>query len=194
MKYSLVMVLIACIGVANAGEDTSVWTQVNESSSLRFQFTQAGVDEAGQFDKFDAVYRFDPDNPQESGFDVKIQLASVNTGDTDRDEILRSDDMFAVKQWPAAHFRTQSISREEGNRYLAKATLTIRDQTREIPFPFTLEIGDKMPGAAGKTAFRLKASVPLKRLDYGVGKGDWAETTWISDEVLVNVDVVAVSQ
>src|SRR5690606_2002502 len=106
MKYGLMVVLIACIGLAHAGGagDVSVWKQASEASSLRFQFTQAGVDESGEFKKFDADYRFDPENLKASGFDVKVQLTSLNTDDEDRDEILRSDDMFAVKNWPTAHF------------------------------------------------------------------------------------------
>ena len=91
-----------------------------------------------------------------------VDMTSVETGDSERDQILRSADLFDVKRWPEARFKTTSITRREGNRYLAQAELTIRDQTRQIPFPFTLEISEKT-GQEGQAVFRLTAEVPLKR-------------------------------
>lgn len=184
------LLLLLTFGQVSAGEaQVASWNLLPEASHLQFQFTQAGSDETGGFGKFQADFKFDPDKPAQSGFDVTVDMASVDTGDPERDQILKSEDLFAVDQWPEAHFKTTSITHQEGNHYMARAELTIRDQTREIPFPFTLEISDS--GRKGLPVFKLTAEVPLKRLDYGVGKGDWAETTWISNEVLVKVNVQA---
>lgn len=189
MKRLICGMLLLVWGSASAEQaQVAAWSLLSEGSRLNFQFTQAGSDETGGFRKFKADFRFDPDRLEQSGFEVTVDIASVDTGDSERDQILRSEDLFAVERWPEAHFKTTAISRQEGNRYLADAVLTIRDQTRQLPFPFTLEVSEKAPGQA---IFRLTAEVPLKRLDYGVGKGDWAETTWISDDVLVKVDVQA---
>lgn len=184
-----ILLLLAFGPVIAAEAQIASWSLLQEDSHLRFQFTQAGSDETGEFRGVQADFRFDPDKLAQSGFDVTVDMSSVDTGDPERDQMLKSEDLFAVDRWPEAHFKTTSITHEEGNQYLAQAQLTIRDQTREIPFPFTLEISDG--GREGRPVFRLTAEVPLKRLDYGVGKGDWAETTWISDEVLVKVDVQA---
>ena len=170
------------------------WSLLPEVSRLDFQFTQAGSDETGGFRNFQADFRFDPDRPEQSSIDVTVEMASVDTGDPERDQILKSADLFDVERWPKARFKTISITREEGNRYLARAELTIRDQTRQIPFPFTLEISENGQGEQRQAVFRLTTEVPLRRLEFGVGKGDWAETTWISDEVLVQVDVQARKQ
>ncbi|HEX7025941.1 MAG TPA: YceI family protein [Gammaproteobacteria bacterium] len=188
--------LLLLLSWSQAGaEQTQVatWSLLPEASRLEFQFAQAGSDETGGFRQFQADFRFDPDRLEQSGIDVIVDMTSVETGDSERDQILRSADLFDVKRWPEARFKTTSITRREGNRYLAQAELTIRDQTRQIPFPFTLEISEKT-GQEGQAVFRLTAEVPLKRLDFGVGKGDWAETTWISNEVLVQVDVQAQKQ
>lgn len=188
------MLLLLAFGHANTEQaQVASWSLLPEASHLQFQFTQAGSDETGRFGNFQADFYFDPEKLEQSHFAVTVDMASVDTGDSERDQILRSEDLFAVEQWPEAHFKTTSITRGEGNRYLAQAELTIRDQTRQLPFPFTLEISETAAGGEGqgRAVFRLKAEVSLKRLDYGVGKGDWAETTWISDEVLVKVDVQA---
>lgn len=189
-RFVLGILLLLAFGPANAADaQVASWNLLPEASHLRFQFTQAGSDETGEFRNFQADFRFDPDKLAQSGFDVTVEMASVDTGDSERDQILKSEDLFAVDRWPEAHFKTLSITHEEGNHYMARAQLTIRDQTKEIPFPFTLEISDA--GREGRPVFKLAAEVPLKRLEYGVGKGDWAETTWISNEVLVKVDVQA---
>jgi polyisoprenoid-binding protein YceI len=193
-RFAFGVLLLLALGQTRAEQvQAATWSLLPEVSRLDFQFTQAGSDETGGFRDFEADFRFDPDRPEQSSIEVKVDMASVDTGDSERDQILRSADLFDVERWPEAHFKTTSITRQEGNRYLAEAQLTIRDQTRPIPFPFSLKITEKA-GQDGKPVFRLTAEVPLKRLDFGVGKGDWAETTWISDEVLVHVDVQARKQ
>lgn len=187
------LLLLAWSQVYAEQAQADAWSLLPEASRLDFQFAQAGSDESGGFQHFTADFRFDPDRLEQSGIDVTVDMTSVDTGDSERDQILRSADLFDVERWPEAHFKTTSITRQEGNRYLAEAVLTIRDQTRQIPFPFTLEISEKS-GDEGRAVFRLTAEVPLRRLDFGVGKGDWAETTWISNEVSVQVDVQAQRQ
>lgn len=190
-RFAFCIWLLLAWGQAGAEQaQVASWNLLPEVSRLDFGFTQAGSDEAGGFRNFQADFRFDPDRPEQSSIDVTVEMASVDTGDSERDQILKSADLFDVERWPKAHFKTLSITRKEGNRYLARAELTIRDQTRQLPFPFTLEISEKN----GQAVFRLTAEVPLRRLEFGVGKGDWAETTWISDEVLVQVDVQARKQ
>ena len=62
--------------------------------------------------------------------------------------------------------------------------MTIRDQTRPMSFPFTLDIKDMR--------FHLTSEVTIQRLDYGVGMGYFANTSAIPNDVTVAVDVYAV--
>ena len=190
MKYWLPVAVLWVASVvaepAPGAESAPSWKMLPDSSSLQFVFLQAGSDETGEFQEFEPVFHFDPKQLENSRFDVTVKMSSVDTGDGERDEILLSGDMFGVSEWPTARFKTKSISHKEGNRYYAEAELTIRDRTRDIPFPFTLEVND-----AGRPVFHLQAEVRLNRLDFGVGRGDWADTTWIKDPVTVKVDVKA---
>lgn len=172
---------------ATAGETVPEWRLLPAKSTLAFVFGQAGTDERGQFRSFPSRLRFDPGTLEQSGFDVSVDMKSVDTADKDRDEILLSKDMFAVQQWPQAHFKTLKIEKRGDNEYLAEAELTIRDQTRPIPFPFRLMISEEQ----GKQVFRLQSEISINRLDFGVGQGEWKDTTWIANEVQIQVDIQA---
>src|ERR1044071_3662186 len=140
MKISMRIFVLLAIGwvsaVAAADAAVPEWQLVPAKSSLVFIFSQAGTDEKGQFGSFPSQLKFGADALEQSGFDVKVDMKSLDTGDKDRDEILLSKDMFDVKKWPQAHFKTLKIEKRGDNDYLADAELTIRDQTRPLPFPF----------------------------------------------------------
>lgn len=183
----LVVAVFFSVPTARAADNAVEWRLLPDKSTLVFVFGQAGTDEKGRFRSFPALLKFDPAALEQSGFDVRVDMKSVDTGDKDRDEILLSKDMFAAQQWPQAHFKTLKIEKRGEQEYLAEAELTIRDQTRPIPFPFRLVITEEQ----GKQVFRLQSDITIKRLDFGVGQGEWEETTWIADEVQVLVDIQA---
>ncbi len=186
-KSARIIVLIASFFSVGAIAAATEWQLLPDKSSLSFVFGQAGTDEKGQFRSFPSRLVFDPAALEQSLFDVTVDMKSVDTGDKDRDEILLSKDMFDVKQWPQAHFKTLKIEKRGDNDYLAEAELSIRDQTRNIPFPFRLVILEEN----GKKVFHLQSELSINRLDFGVGQGEWKETTWIANEVKVVVDIQA---
>ena len=117
-------------------------------------------------------------NSKGGRFDVKIETASASTRSDDRDETLKSDDFFAVKQYPTAHYVTNHFTATGGNKFSATGKLTIRNVTRDVPLEFTFESKN---GSAW-----LKGGAQLKRLDFGVGQGDWKDTEQVGNDVKVN--------
>jgi polyisoprenoid-binding protein YceI len=183
----IIIVLIASFFSASAPAAAAEWRLLPDKSSLSFVFSQAGTDEKGRFRSFPCRLLFDPAALEQSLFDVVVDMQSVDSGDRERDEILLSKDMFDVKQWPRAHFKTLKIEKRGDNEYLAEAELRIRDQTHRIPFPFRLIIAEEQ----GKKTLHLQSELSINRLDFGVGQGEWKETTWIANEVKVAVDIQA---
>jgi polyisoprenoid-binding protein YceI len=173
LRYLLILVLV-CGGVALAATQ---WTVQPKESKLTFVGTQAGAEFSGAFEKFTADIKFDPQDLAGSRFDVKIDMASVNSRDSERDDTIKSDDLFAVKQYPSAHYVADHFA-AKGGSYTATGKLTIRNVTRDVPLAFTFE---KKDGSAW-----LKGSTQLKRLDFGVGQGDWKDTEQVANEVKVN--------
>lgn len=147
-------------------------------STLNFTATQTGSPVEGQFKKFTATIVFADEDLKNSRFDVTIDVKSVDTGEDDRDDALRGEDLFATDKHPTARFVTTGFIRKAAGQYEAAGKLTLRGVTRDIRFPFTL-------ASANKETW-LKGAVTLNRLDYGVGQGDWKDTAWVANEVKVS--------
>lgn len=151
-------------------------------SSLKFIAIQQAAKFESHFEKFTAQIRFDPAQPEMGRITARIDLGSVDTGNSERDEILKAADWFAVSQWPEAVFTAERIVRA-GDGYSASGTLTLRDVTRPVTLQFRWT-----PPAAGQPA-RLVGSAALQRLAFGVGQGDWRDTTDVGNAVAVQVDI-----
>ncbi len=148
-------------------------------SVLGFTANQSGGDFDGRFEKFTAKIVFAETDLADSSFDVEIDVASVNTQDDERDTALRAEELFYVAKYPKSRFVTTGFTRKAPNQYEAIGKLTIRDVTREIRVPFSFTTTSE----GGKAIAWLKGGVALNRLDYGVGQGDWKDTTWVANEV-----------
>jgi polyisoprenoid-binding protein YceI len=154
-------------------------------SWVGFTAKQSGGDVDGRFDKFTAAIAFSDANLAASRFDVQIDTKSVNTQDDNRDSVLRDKDLFDSSKFPTAHFVTSAFTRKAAGQYEATGKLTIRDVTREIHLPFTFQTTQE----GGKPVAWLKGGVGLNRLDYGVGQGDWKDTSVAENPVRVKFEL-----
>ncbi|HEY8586455.1 MAG TPA: YceI family protein [Rhodanobacter sp.] len=147
------------------------------NSELGFTAVFQGESFDGRFGQWTAAISYDEAHLDASKFDVTVTLASVKTGDSDRDDALPGSDFFAVAKFPTAHFVTTGFRRVDG-RVIADGQLTLRGATRPMSLAVTFK-----PQANGTT---LDVIGTLKRLDFGVGTGDFADTSVIGDEVKVS--------
>jgi polyisoprenoid-binding protein YceI len=176
MKNKLIS-LAALTFVAGLALAATQWSVQPKESKLTFVGTQAGAQFEGALEKFSADIKFDPQDLAGSRFDVKIDLASVNTRDSERDDILKGPDLFAVQKFPAGRYVAEKFTAKGGSKYAATGKLTLRNITRDVPIELTFEKKDS--GAW------LKGSASLKRLDFGVGQGEWKDTETVANEVQV---------
>jgi polyisoprenoid-binding protein YceI len=146
------------------------------SSRLEFSGVQAGAEFKGTFHKFTAAVDFSPDALADSKFDVVIDMNSEDSMDKDRDGTIHGADIFDAAHFPTAHYATKSIAKSAAG-YTALGALTLRGVTKDVPIAF------KFSAAAGGAT--LTGTAELKRLDFGVGRGDWKSTEWVSDTVKV---------
>jgi polyisoprenoid-binding protein YceI len=150
-------------------------------STLQFDFTQAGAHNRGAFRRFTVAMDFSPDNLAASRLQVSVEVNSLDTGDQERDDTLRSDDLLAVKKFPQARFIAPQIVKTQAG-YEAVGKLTIRDQSRDLRVPFTWRTATEQGAAAGY----MSGKTTIRRLDFGVGQGDWKATDQVSNEVVVS--------
>lgn len=142
------------------------WAVDAAQSTLGFEGTFQNGGFEGTFKRFDPVIHYDEANLAASRFDVSIDLASADTGNSDRDDSLRGVDFFDVAKTPKARFVTESFTKAADGGIEARGTLTIRD--RSAPVVLKVRFAD-----SGNSA-TLDVDTVLKRADYGLGAGsDW---------------------
>lgn len=157
------------------------WKMQPKESKLAFVGTQAGAPFEGTFEKFTADIKFDPKDLPGSRFDVRIDMASVNTRDGERDDIIKGSDLFDVKRWPSGHYVAEKFTDKGAGKFSATGRLTLRDATRDVPIEFTFT-------NQGGNAW-LKGAATLKRLDFGVGQGEWKDTESVANEVKIRFEL-----
>ncbi|MAE51763.1 MAG: hypothetical protein CMH27_08125 [Micavibrio sp.] len=174
---------------ANGGDgDEWLWTIDPEQSFIRFRFQQYGQDIQGEFEAFKGRIEFNPNDLEASHVNIMIDTASITTGSGDRDEQAKSNDWFAVEEYPLAIFTGESFAHVEENRYTVRGDLTIRGQSLPVVLPFSLEISKKDDG--DEFAYMV-SQIILMRLDFNVGQGEWESGDVIGNEVLVDIVVTA---
>jgi len=150
-------------------------------STLTFATKYQGEVFVGRFPAFSTRLSFDPASLATAKLDVAIPLAGAATGDGERDSSLKGADFFDVAKYPQARFVSTKFRALGGGRYAADGQLTLRGVARPATLTFTWAPGAK-PVLTGKAT--------VKRLDFGVGGGDWADTGLIPNEVAVSTRVV----
>jgi len=146
-------------------------------SELTFATKQMGVPVEGRFKRFDAKLAFDPKKPEAGSVAFNIDLGSATLGAPEFDAELAKPAWFDSKKLPQATFQSTAIKALGGGKFEIAGKLSIKGQSRELSVPISLS------QAAG-TCTATGAFV-LKRLEFKIGEGDWADTSMVANEVQV---------
>lgn len=176
-RLALACCALACYASAAAA---GAWRGDPGSGSLQFAAVQAGATFPGAFRRFGVEFDFDPAQPAAGRLDVTVETASVDTADAERDEILRGRDFFWAERHPQATFHATRFERD-GAGWRASGELTVRGVTRPVAVRFEL--------AADGDRLLMTGTSQLRRLEFGVGQGEWASTEWVGDAVGVRFDL-----
>jgi polyisoprenoid-binding protein YceI len=144
-------------------------------SQLSFAGSAQGESFEGRFARFSATVSIDG---AATALTAEVDVTSVDTQNSERDETLATAEFFDFEKFPKATFRTTSCRAAGAGRFECDAELTIRDRTRKLAFPFTLNEGGKAT---------LDAKVTLDRTQFDVGTGDWAGEDAVAHAVAVTV-------
>lgn len=187
--------LAIAIGLA-APAAAADW-QVNPARSrLAFEVSAQGQLFTTVFKEWTAVIAFDPANLSAARAKVVINLASVDSGDSQRDGMMTSKSWLDVSastfsapaDVPAgqAIFQTTAFRKTGDTTYEADGTLAMRDAVQPVTLPFSLLITG--------TEAHMTGSVVIDRTQWGVGQGQYAGSDPVAIDVKVNIDLYATAQ
>jgi polyisoprenoid-binding protein YceI len=173
---SLAMLLLA------AGQSGAQGLLIDKSE-IRFVSKQLGVNVEGRFRKWKANIVFMPKDLAKSKAEFEIDLGSIDLASDESETEIKSKLWFDTAKFPVARFASTSIRNIGGDRYEIAGKLTLKGLTRDVVVPIAVK-----KDATGNSV--AEGSFPLKRTDYKIGEGMWADTEMVADDVVVRVRMV----
>lgn len=172
--FAIVLALLLCTSAQAQGVDLA-------KSQIAFGFKQENVPGNGKFNRFSAQVTFDPAKPEATKAAIEVDVNSIDFGDENWNRDALGASWFNGKQFPKASFSVNAAKALGGGRFEAPARFTLKGITKDVLASFTAK-----PDAGGTL---LEGTVPLKRLDFKIGEGSWADTAVVANEVAVRFRV-----
>lgn len=154
-----------------------------DKSTVSFAYKQMNVPLDGNFKRFNGRISFDPARPALARAALDIELASIDTGSEEGNDEVAGKLWFNTKQFPVARFVSTSIKPLGNNRFEVTGRMSIKGRTRDTKTPATF----RQEGNIGV----FEGSFVLKRGDYGIGEGMWADYGTVANEVQIKFRMAA---
>ncbi|MGR6805022.1 YceI family protein [Sphaerotilus natans] len=146
-------------------------------SEMLFVSKQMGVPVEGRFRKFDAQIAFDPKKPEAGKVAFTIDMGSATFGSPEVDVELPKATWFNVPKFPQATFQSSAIKAVGAGKFEVAGKLSIKGSSRDVVVPVALTQAGGSTTATGAFA--------IKRLEFKIGEGDWADTSMVANDVQV---------
>jgi polyisoprenoid-binding protein YceI len=164
---------------------TSVQAQANaptqkliaEQSTISFVSKQMGVPVEGKFGKIEAQISFDPKKLDTAKINFTIDTGSAVIGDAETVRELKKPAWFDVAKHPTASFVASKVVAAGPGKFEVTGNLTIKGASKTVNTLVTLS---QKSGLS-----TIEGSLPVKRLDFKLGDGDWKDTSIVADEVQI---------
>ena len=143
---------------------------------------QMGVPVEGKFRRFSAQVSFDPAKPADGKASIEIDIASFDLGDTDFNRETAKKEWFDAAKFPKATFVTSAIKPAGAGKFEAAGKLTIKGITRDVVAPVSFK------AEGGQQVF--EGVLPIKRLQFNIGEGEWKDTSTVADDVQIRFRIV----
>jgi polyisoprenoid-binding protein YceI len=146
-------------------------------SEIGFTSKQMGVPVDGKFRKWDAQINFDPKKPEAASINFTIDTGSAGFGSPETDAEVPKPVWFNVAKFPQATFQSSSLKALGGGKYEVAGKLTIKGSVKDVVVPVALAQAGSVTTATG--------AFTIKRLDFKIGEGEWADTSMVANDVQV---------
>ena len=182
-SLSRVLVLVGSAAIFNAAHAVEYSNVLPDKSSISFTSRQMGVPVQGSFPKFTTKLTFDPAKPEAAKVELGIDLATIDAGSKDANDEVVGKQWFNVKMFPMATFISSAVKSVGPGSFEVSGPLTIKGKSVPVTAAFTY----KADGSNGV----FDGGFVLKRIDFAIGEGPWADVSTVANEIQVKFRVVA---
>jgi len=188
-RTAAIALVLCALGAGPAAAEAPPWTVDMAASRIAFAARQMRVPVPGRFERFSAAIRFDPADLATSKAVIDIDVASVTTPNRDIETEIKREPWFDAARYPTARFETTAFAHKGGDRYEATGTLTLRGVTLPVALSATIRIADD-PDSPGMLRAEATGEVEVRRTAFGIGQGQWRDTSIVADEVVISIGIV----
>ena len=146
-------------------------------SEIGFVSKQMGVPVEGKFKLWSAQINFDPKKPEAGKIGFTIQTGSASFGSAETDAEVPKAAWFNAAKFPQASFQSSAIKALGAGKFEVQGLLLIKGASQPVVVPVSLS----QTGAASTAT----GGFVIKRLDFKIGDGEWADTSMVANDVQV---------
>lgn len=194
-KASWFMMTLLAGAASLAAAQTTTWKIDPAHSQAEFTVRHMAISNVrGRFGNLGGSIALDPSDLTKSSVNAIVDVSTVDTGVTQRDNDLKSDHFFDVAKFPAMAFVSKSIEKS-GDDYVITGDLTMHGVTKSVTLHLDAP-GKEETGMEGKMHRGFSATTTLHRQDFGL--------TWngalksgdavVGDDVKISLDIEAIKQ
>lgn len=174
---------------------TSKWAIDPSHSEISFKVKHLVVTTlTGKFETFEGGLETANEDFSDANISFTADVASINTGNADRDGHLKSDDFFNAEAFPKVTFTSTSFTKTSDGEYKLAGNITLRDVTK--PIELTVEYGGTATDPWGNVKAGFEINGKIKRKEFGLKWDALTEAggAVVSDEVKLHLNVQLVKQ
>ncbi len=154
-----------------------------DKSEIKFTVKQLGVNFDGRFGKWKADVVFQPKALAQSKADIDVDLGSIDLASPESEAEAKGPLWFNTSKFPVAHFSSTAFRDLGGDRYEIAGRLSIKGIAHDCVVPIAVS----RDPAGNRVA---EGTFALKRLDYKIGEGEWADPETVANDILVKIRMV----
>ena len=169
----------------------TTWKLDSAHSSAEFKVRHMMISNVkGTFTGLSGTLQLDETDRTHSIVEASIDVATISTGDPQRDGHLKSADFFDAEKFPAITFKSTNIDSTGGPGYEATGELTIRDVTKTVTFAVE-DLSTPAKDPWGNQRIGLSASTKINRKDFGLAWNASLETggVLVGEDVTITLEV-----
>jgi polyisoprenoid-binding protein YceI len=175
----LMLAPLFALGLAHAAQ----YKADPAASNVTAVFRQMNVPVEAKFKTFSAQLDYDAAHPEQARAQVAVDTASLDLGDPEYNGEVGKKEWFNAAQFPKATFVSTGIKPAGDGKLTVSGKLTIKGRALDVSFPVVARL------EAGRQVF--EGQLPIRRLAFGVGEGEWKDTSIVADEVVIKFRVTA---
>jgi polyisoprenoid-binding protein YceI len=150
-----------------AGTAKGVWELDPAHSEVTFRVKHLVITSiSGKFERFKATFKSRARDFSDAEVTFDAEVASINTGNAQRDAHLQSDDFFNAAMFPHVVFKSTGMRKLNDSQFRLDGDITIRDVTK--PITLDVEVGGIAVDPYGQTKAGFEVSGRLSRREFGL--------------------------